>query len=119
MKFAEEFTDVFIKKPKLLNDIWFSDECYFWMNGYVKKQNMRSWSDENPYAIEEAPLHLEKVTVWAALSCHGIIGPVFIRETITSDSYYTSLSEDVYTELENRGHLRKEIKIMYTYKIMC
>ncbi len=109
MKFAEEFTDVLIKKPKLLNDIWFSDECHFWMNGYVNKQNMQLWSDEKPYAIEEASLHPEKLTLCAALSILGIIGPVFIRETVTSYSYYTLLSEDVIPELENRGHLRKAI----------
>ncbi len=80
LAFVEEFSAVLTARPRMFFNIWFSDECYFWMNGYVNKQNMCLWYDENPLKIEEAQLHLEKVTVWAAISSHGIIKPVFIRE---------------------------------------
>jgi hypothetical protein len=109
LKFAVEFTEVLSERPRLLNDIWFTDECHFWMNGYVNKQNTRLWSDSNPFAVEETQLHPQKITVWAAFSSHGIIGPVFIRETVTSASYNKLLSEDVIPELEIRGHLKKAI----------
>ncbi len=60
---------------------------YFWLNGFANKQNMRLWSDENLHAIHEAQLHREKITVWAAISAHGIIGPVFLRETVNTENY--------------------------------
>ena len=109
LHFAKEFSQFLATKPRSLNEIWFTDECHFWLNGYVNKQNMRLWSETNLNAIEEKPLHPEKVTVWAAISSHGIIGPCFIRETVNSDNYHTLLTESVIPELENRGHLKKAI----------
>ncbi|GFX12100.1 transposable element Tc3 transposase [Trichonephila clavipes] len=47
--------------------ILFSDEAHFWLNGYVNKQNCRIWSEANPQAYVETPLHPEKLTVWCAL----------------------------------------------------
>ncbi|GFV52023.1 hypothetical protein TNCV_1323761 [Trichonephila clavipes] len=43
------------------------DEAHFWLNGYVKKQNCRIWSEANPQVYVETPLHPEKRTVWCAL----------------------------------------------------
>ncbi|GFY16258.1 DUF4817 domain-containing protein [Trichonephila clavipes] len=53
--------------------ILFSDEAHFWLNGYVKKQNCRIWSEANPQVYVETPLHPEKLTVWCALWAGGII----------------------------------------------
>ncbi len=78
LQFAEEFGVQLAEKPSMLNEIWFSDECHVWLNGFVNKQNSRLWSDENPYAIHEAQLRLQNITVWAAMSAHGIIVPVFL-----------------------------------------
>ncbi len=69
----EEFTEVLIERPRMLYNIWFIDECHFWMNGYVNKQNMHLWCDENPYEIEEAQLYSKKLTTWATFRSHGII----------------------------------------------
>ncbi|GFX88142.1 transposable element Tcb2 transposase [Trichonephila clavipes] len=54
-----------------------SDEAYFWLNGYVNKQNCRIWSEANPQVYVETPLHPEKLTVWCSLSAGEIIGPYF------------------------------------------
>ncbi|GFV59198.1 transposable element Tc3 transposase [Trichonephila clavipes] len=56
-----------------------SDEAHFWLNGYVNKQNCRIWSEANPHAYVETPLHPEKLTVWCALWAGGIIGPYFFK----------------------------------------
>ncbi|GFV22010.1 DDE superfamily endonuclease [Trichonephila clavipes] len=53
--------------------ILFSDEAHFWLNGYVNKQNCRIWSEANPQAYVETPLHTEKLTVWCALWAGGIL----------------------------------------------
>ncbi|GFT85984.1 hypothetical protein TNCV_3256241 [Trichonephila clavipes] len=53
--------------------ILFSDEAHFWLNGYVKKQNCRIWSEANPQVYVETPLHPETLTVWCALWAGGII----------------------------------------------
>ncbi len=56
---------------------------------------------------EEAQLRPEKVMVLEVISLHGIIGPVFIRGTITSSSYHSLLKDDIISELNIRGHLMR------------
>ncbi|GFY05696.1 DUF4817 domain-containing protein [Trichonephila clavipes] len=50
--------------PDFHKRILFSDEARFWLNGYVKKQNCRIWTEANPQVYVETPLHPEKLTVW-------------------------------------------------------
>ncbi|GFV28148.1 hypothetical protein TNCV_678361 [Trichonephila clavipes] len=59
--------------PDFHKRILFSDEAHFWLNGYVKKQNCRIWSEANPQVYVETPLHPEKLTVWCALWADGIL----------------------------------------------
>ncbi|GFV74407.1 transposable element Tcb1 transposase [Trichonephila clavipes] len=59
--------------PDFHKRILFSDEAYFWLNGYVNKQNCRIWSEANPQVYVETPLHPEKLTVWCALWAGGIL----------------------------------------------
>lgn len=58
----------------------FSGEPPSWLNGYV---NTRNWSDVHPQAIDEAPLHPQKVSVWWALGAEGIIGSYFYSQRVT------------------------------------
>ncbi|GFU66076.1 putative transposase [Trichonephila clavipes] len=59
--------------PDFHKRILFSDEAYFWLSGYVNKQNCRIWSEANPQVYVETPLHPEKLTVWCALWAGGIL----------------------------------------------
>ncbi|GFT38058.1 uncharacterized protein TNCV_4102981 [Trichonephila clavipes] len=56
------------------------DEAHFWLNGYVNKQNCRSWSEANPQVYVETPLHPEKLTVRCALWA-GAVVPTRRRNT--------------------------------------
>ncbi|GFV58909.1 hypothetical protein TNCV_1826171 [Trichonephila clavipes] len=59
--------------PDFYKRILFIYEAHFWLNGYVKKQNCRIWSEANPQVYVETPLHPEKLTVWCALWAGGIL----------------------------------------------
>ncbi|GFS63367.1 uncharacterized protein TNCV_2308931 [Trichonephila clavipes] len=80
--------------PDFHKRILFNDEAHSWLNGYIKKQNCRIWSEANPQVYVETPLHLEK-TVWLALWAGGIIGPYFFKNdeghnvTVNGDRYRT------------------------------
>ena len=78
--------------------IWFTDESHFYVNGFVNKQNWRFWGSENPHLCEAKALYSPKVTVWAAISSKGIIGPFFFRETVTSQRYIEILEQFVATQ---------------------
>lgn len=73
--------------------IWFSDECHFWLNGFVNKQNYRFWAGENPRVFEVTKMKPEKVTVWCAISAKGIIGPFFFNDTVNSERYKEMLED--------------------------
>ncbi|CAK1579832.1 unnamed protein product [Parnassius mnemosyne] len=76
LNFANEMLNRFTS----FNNVFFSDEAHFHINGHVNKQNYRYWSCENPNRKHQKPLHSPKVTVWAAMSAHGIIGPYFFED---------------------------------------
>lgn len=40
---------------------------HFLLIGRINKQNCRTWSEANPKAIIDTPLHPQKVTAWCAL----------------------------------------------------
>lgn len=47
--------------------ILFGDKVHFCLNGHVNKPNYRIRSDNNPKAVIETPLHLQKVSRFAVL----------------------------------------------------
>lgn len=73
--FANEIMNRF---PEVDN-ILFSDESHFHLNGHVNTHNCRYWGTENPKKKHQKPLHSPKVTVWVAMSGSGIIGPFFLK----------------------------------------
>ncbi|GFW20896.1 hypothetical protein TNCV_1714031 [Trichonephila clavipes] len=50
--------------------ILFSDEAHFWLNGYVKKQNCRIWSEANPQVHVEHR-YIQKKRLFGAL--YGLV----------------------------------------------
>ncbi|GFT00339.1 DUF4817 domain-containing protein [Trichonephila clavipes] len=72
-RFVEWVQNEIAVVPDFHKRILFSDEAYFWLNGYVNKQNCRIWSEANPQVYVETPLHPEKLTVWCALWAGGIL----------------------------------------------
>ncbi|CAH2090217.1 unnamed protein product [Euphydryas editha] len=87
-------------------NILFSDEANFHLNGNVNKQNCRYWSNENPKQKHERPLYSTKITVWAAMSSKGIIGPYFFEDrrgrplTVNTDRYCEMLRNFLAPALE-------------------
>ena len=86
------FSEWAIQHDCVLDSVWFSDEAHFTLHGYVNEQNVRFWGCEKPDIHDVKPLHGEKLTVRAALSSKGIIGPYSFQEngetvTLTSDRY--------------------------------
>ena len=76
---CQEMLDLIGEDKDLVNNIWVSDDAHFHASVSVKKQNFHYWSQANPRALHEKPLHSQKVTVWCAMSASGIIGPYFFE----------------------------------------
>ena len=100
------FANEMLQRFNNFNNILFSDEANFHLNGHVNKQNCRYWALENPRRKHERPLHSPKVVVWATMSAKGIIGPYFHEDqrgraiNVNSDRYCDMLRNFLVPELQ-------------------
>ncbi|KAJ4449805.1 hypothetical protein ANN_01211 [Periplaneta americana] len=76
-----------VQNPAILSIIWFTDEAWFHLSGYVNSQNSRHWAIENPHVIHEAPMHPVKIGVLCAISAQRIVGPIFFNQTVNTAEY--------------------------------
>lgn len=102
-----EFVNKITERLQTFTNIIFSDEAHFHLNGHVNRQNCRYWSTTNPKRKHQRPLHSPKVTVWAAMSSRGIIGPYFFEDargrvlTVNSERYVKMLDDFLLPKLQN------------------
>jgi hypothetical protein len=73
------------------NNVWFSDEAHFHLDGVFNKQTVWFWPSENPCVIHEKVHHASRITVWVAISSHGLLGPIFFEETVNRECYLSML----------------------------
>lgn len=96
IQFCEIMTEFIKQTPNLLQSVIFSDECTFFLNGKVNKQNCRYWSDENPHQFREGHTQYpQKINVWAGILGNTVIGPLFINGNLTAEVYLNMLDETV------------------------
>ena len=93
MTFSSWLKEKVRENPDFLQQVWFSDEAHFCLNGKVNRQNCRIWASEKPEDVYQLPLHSPRVTVWCAMSASGIIGPFWFE---TSDGTTTTVTTDRY-----------------------
>jgi hypothetical protein len=71
---------------------FFSDEAWFYLQGYINTQNNRYWSSQNPHLTHEVLLHPVKVGAWCAVSARRIVGPMFLTKQLNAKDIYRSFS---------------------------
>jgi hypothetical protein len=64
----------------IFNNVCFSDEAHFHLDGVDNKQSVRFWASEYPCVIHE-----KRITVRVAISSHGLLGPIFFEEKVLSE----------------------------------
>jgi len=67
--------------------VFFTDEAWFHLSGYVNSQNYRTWRTENPHNYTESTLHPQKIGVWCAISRRRIIGPLCFETSLNAEAY--------------------------------
>lgn len=101
IQFCEVMSERIIHNPAYTKTICFSDECTFFLNGNVNRQNVRYWSDENPHIFRENHTQTpEKVNVWAGILGDHIIGPIFLDENLTGVLYLNLLQNVIHPQIE-------------------
>ncbi|GBM60066.1 hypothetical protein AVEN_113753-1 [Araneus ventricosus] len=74
--------------PTFLADIIWTDEACFSRNGMFNRQNINTWSLENPrYAVEVRHLLRWSINVWCGIFNDRLIGPVFYEGQLTGQRW--------------------------------
>ena len=60
---------------EFIQNIWFSDEAHFHLNGRVNSQNYRFWGTEPSKEVAERSLHSKKCIAWCAISAQAFPAP--------------------------------------------
>jgi len=83
---------------------------WFHLSGYINSQNSRIWASDNPNAIHEEPLHLEKIGVWCGMAQRNIIGPIFFDATITAVymEIFNTFVNQLYDEELSIGYFQQD-----------
>ncbi|CAF4943955.1 unnamed protein product [Pieris macdunnoughi] len=77
------------------NNVMFSDEANFHLNGHVNKQNCRFWSATYPRRMHERLLHSPMLVMWAGITSTGIVGP-YLFEDETGQAMTVRLGNSCY-----------------------
>ena len=84
--------------------ILFTDEANFYINGEVNRQNLRYWSDTNPYWMSPSKIQgAGKVVVWCGIWGNKIVGPVFIDTNLNAAIYLNMLQDNIMPSLLNEA----------------
>lgn len=95
-QFANDFD------TSLLNNIWFSDESYFYLNPNASK-NAFIWSKTKPlHNFVQKPSHSAKILVWMAISHHGVFWRQ-IEGNMNTERYINLLKNDFFPYLTSRN----------------
>ena len=90
------------------NILW-TDEAHFTLEGAVNTQNCRIWGSTKPLLAHQRPLHFAYVTVWCRFTSTFILGPFFFERitpmgrvlcTVTSASYENILMHCMISALQ-------------------
>lgn len=99
--FCEDMSVILDHDWTFLDQLVFTDEANFHLNGTVNRHNCRYWATENPNFIITEPLHSPHTTVWAGVWAGGFIGPFFHDQTVNGHRYLGMLENDVLPVLQN------------------
>ena len=81
VQFADWFLQQHNSNDDFINNVWWTDESHIHLNGYVNSHNAIHWGSERPTDVQVQVVNFpEKITVWCAISSHGILGPYFYEE---------------------------------------
>lgn len=102
LQFCETILDEERHGNGIIETITWSDESHFKLSGAVNRHNCVYYSTENPHWTIERHLNQPGITVWAAMSCKGVLGPIFFDTSLTHDRYLNMLREFVLPELKRQ-----------------
>lgn len=85
--------------PQWLDNVFWTDEAHFQLNGGVNTHNCRIWSSNNRHLVIQQGLHDLKVTVWCGFTSRFIIGPYFFEENAAGETKTVTVNGERYLNM--------------------
>ena len=92
-----------------VNNILWSDEAYFYLDGDISRHHCRIWTTSKPSHYLTKPLHPQKTCVWFAFSSKFKLQPFFFDSPINSESYLEMLRNNVRPQLAQKRKISSTI----------
>ena len=74
-------------------------------NSIFNRHNCTYWSQYNPHVILEKEVNVPRITVWAAMSSNGIIGPFFFNASVTGKRYLNMLQTYFFPQVQQQEYI--------------
>lgn len=104
LEFCEWYTGCAEDDAEFYQQILWSDEAQFKLNGRINRHNSVYWASENPHETIAQELNLPGITVWAGFHAGGLIGPYFFDGSVNAENYLELLM-DLKGTLDNNPEL--------------
>lgn len=107
VQFATWFIGMHNADEDFVDNIWYTDESHIHLDGYTNSQNCIHWGSSRPEEFTRKSLHPTKVTVWCAISSHGILGPYLFQDAngarvnVRGSNYLDMLQTQFYPDLQD------------------
>jgi len=93
LQFAESMLEIVRVNPNLFKKIVWSDEAVFHVGGFVNRHNSHHWGTHSPKKLLKKSQSRPRLTVWTAITCDKLIGPVILHDTMNAARYLEVLEE--------------------------
>ena len=94
-----KLADWIIENQNLLNDILWTDESYFCLDGSVNRHNCVIWGTTKPTQTFSSSMGSPKVCIWMGISSTYVLTPFFFDATINGENYTNMLEDHVFPQL--------------------
>lgn len=99
MKLRLEFARWILQNQGIEDDVLWSDEAYFSLDGVINRHNCVIWAFQNPHMTINKSLHSPKLCVWMAFSKTVKITPFFFATPVNGDNYTSLLKDHLFPQL--------------------
>jgi len=81
--------------PELFENILWSDEAFFHIDGFVSRHNCHYWAPHDPEVTVEEMQNRPKVTLWCGMTTTRVIGHL-LRDTMNAERCLHMLEDYVW-----------------------
>jgi len=106
LQFAHWFQE---QDRDFINNVIWSDEAYFALDGCVNTHNAIVWGTSRPQEPITKSMFPPKVLVWMGVSATCVLRPFFFDCSVTTESYLSMLHEHLIPELRRYKKVRSAV----------